>query len=161
VPSTIDQSFHTSSHHTYPFTTYAADSEPNNDDTLVDNSSSPIENKKEQKSHPPDIYKLSDHDNRLKTIDLRSSPSPLVHISTKKKFSSPPPQPTKKLTISTEKDEIVSNYDSDDGWSDDSAELLYVDERYATEKRKITPTSHLPSQHHHHYHLQQQNVLLQ
>lgn len=65
--------------------------------------------------------------------------------------------------MSTDNDEILSNNDSDDddddGWSDDSAELLYVDERYATEKRKITSPSHLPSQQH--YQVQQQNVLLQ
>ncbi len=95
-------------------------------------------------------------------IDHRSSPSPLVHLSPNKKFSilSPPPLKT-KITIPTENDEITSNYDSDDGWSDDSAELLYVDERYAKDKRKITPSSHLPSQQHYHYQLQQQNVLLQ
>jgi hypothetical protein len=78
-----------------------------------------------------------------------------VHLSSNKKFYSPSPT---KATISKEKDEIASNYDSDDGWSDDSAELLYVDERYATETRKITPSSHLPN---HHYQIQQQNVLLQ
>jgi hypothetical protein len=61
-----------------------------------------------------------------------------VHLSSNKKYSTSPP--IKKVTISTEEDEITSNYDSDDGWSDDSAELLYVDERYATEKRKITPS---------------------
>ncbi len=82
-----------------------------------------------------------------------------MHLSSKKKFSSP--SSTKQTTKSIENDEMTSNYDSDDGWSDDSAELLYVDERYATDKRKITPPSHLPSQQHHHYHLQQQNVLLQ
>jgi hypothetical protein len=146
MPSTIDQSFHTSSRHTYPFT-YNPDSEPNNDDTLIDNSPPPVENKTEQKSHPPNIYVLPDHDNLLTIIDSQNSPSPLVHISSKKKYSSPPPpQKPKTITISTEQDEIQSNYDSDDGWSDDSAELLYVDERYATDKRKMTPSSHLPSQ---------------
>jgi len=80
-----------------------------------------------------------------------------VHLSSNKKFYSPPT----KVTISREKDELASNYDSDDGWSDDSAELLYVEERYATEKRKITPSSHLPTQQHYHYQIQQQNVLLQ
>ncbi len=88
-----------------------------------------------------------------------------MHLSSNKKFStsssSPRPSTTTKVTISKEKDEIISNYDSDDGWSDDSAELLYVDERYATEKIKNPPSSHLPTQQNYHYQLQQQNVLLQ
>ena len=160
VLQSIDQSFHTSSRHTYPFT-YTPDSEPNNDDTLVDNPPSPIETKPEEKStKTADVYVLADPEHVLTNINPLSSPSPLVHISSKKKYSSPPPPP-KKITISTEKEEILSNYDSDDGWSDDSAELLYVDERYATDKRKLTPSSHLPSQQHYHYHLQKQNVLLQ
>jgi hypothetical protein len=137
-----------SSHHTYPFT-FTPDFETNND-TLIEN--------KNKKSLASNVYTLSDHDNR-------HSPSPLVHLSPNKKFStsssSPPLPSTTKVTISKEKDEIISNYDSDDGWSDDSAELLYVDERYATEERKNPPSSHLPSQQHYHYQLQQQNVLLQ
>jgi hypothetical protein len=80
-----------------------------------------------------------------------------VHISSNKKLHSPP----SKVTKTTVKDEITSNYDSDDGWSDDSAELLYVDERYATQKKKMTPPSHLSSQQHYHCQVQQQNVLLQ
>ncbi|CAF5196721.1 unnamed protein product, partial [Rotaria magnacalcarata] len=63
--------------------------------------------------------------------------------------------------MSTEKEETASNYDSDDGWSDDSAELLYVDERYAREKKSITSSSHLSSEQSYHYQVQQQNVLLQ
>lgn len=130
-----------------------------------------MENTK-SKSHVPDVYILSDHDSQENLINHQKSPSPLIHLTANKTFSistsSPPPPPplplsvkTKKVTISKEKDEIQSNYDSDDGWSDDSAELLYVDERYATEKRKMTPSSHLPSHPHYHYQLQQQNVLLQ
>jgi hypothetical protein len=55
-----------------------------------------------------------------------------------------------------EEDDISTNYDSDDGWSDDSAELIYVDERYKTQKKKNIPpsSSKLISQH-------QKNVLLQ
>ncbi len=116
-----------------------------------------------QKSIVSDVYILSDRDNTQKTIDRQNSSSPSVHHSSNKKFYSPPPPPSSsKQTISTEKDEILSNNDSDDGWSDDSAELLYVDERYVTEKRKITSSSHLPSQQYCHYQVQQQqNVLLQ
>lgn len=65
------------------------------------------------------------------------------------------------MNLSEDKVEIVSNYDSDDGWSDDSAELLYVDERYAKDKGKSIPNSHLTSQKSHRYPIQQQNVLLQ
>jgi hypothetical protein len=122
-----------------------------NNDTITDVSSKSIQHKK-QKSIPVDVYVLTDRDSTQNTIDHQQSPSPLVHLSSNNKFYSPP---------SKENDEIASNYDSDDGWSDDSAELLYVDERYATEKRKITPPSHLPTQQHYHYQVQQQNVLLQ
>ncbi len=157
--SIIDQSSHTSSYHTYPFTC-TSDFETNND-ILIENSSRPIENKK-QKSFTSDVYTLSDHESLQNIIDRRNSPSPLVHLTPNKKFSTPPPPPiTTQVIIPAEKDESASNYDSDDGWSDDSAELLYVDERYATEKIKMTPSSHLSSQQQYHYHLQQQNVLLQ
>jgi len=54
------------------------------DDTLIDNSSQPIENRK-QKSISPDVYILSDHDSPQNLIDLRNSPSPLVHLSPNKK----------------------------------------------------------------------------
>ena len=124
----------------------------NNNDTITDVSSKSIQNKK-QKSIPVDVYVLTDRDSTQDTIDHQQSPSPLVHLSSTKKFYSPP--------LSKQNDEIASNYDSDDGWSDDSAELLYVDERYATETRKITPPSHLPTQQNYHYQVQQQNVLLQ
>jgi hypothetical protein len=46
-----------------------------------------------------------------------------------------------------EKDDISTNYDSDDGWSEDSAEIIYADERYTTQKkRNIYSSSHLISQ---------------
>jgi hypothetical protein len=59
-----------------------------------------------------------------------------------------------------EEDDISTNYDSDDGWSDDSVELLYADERYVTQKKKNISSSSSLQQHSHH-HIQQQNVLLQ
>ncbi|CAF4702116.1 unnamed protein product, partial [Rotaria magnacalcarata] len=77
-------------------------------------------------SKEPDIYVLSDRDSTQNTIERQNSPSPLEIISSNKKIYSSP----EKLIMSTEKEETASNYDSDDGWSDDSAELLYVDERY-------------------------------
>jgi hypothetical protein len=61
-----------------------------------------------------------------------------------------------KANLAMENDEISTNYDSDDGWSDDSAEFLYIDERYASMTKKII-FSHLIS---HHYPIQQQNILL-
>ena len=135
ISTKFDQTSHSSSGETHPF------------------SCSPDSQMIEKKT-PPDIYVLSDDDDHH-----RISPPPLVHLSkTKKKYSSPT---AKKVNISEEKDEILSNYDSDDGWSDDSAELLYVDERYANEKGKSIPSSHLSSQKHHRYPIQQQNVLLQ
>lgn len=136
ISTKIDQTSHSSSGETHPF-------------------SCTPDSRMMEKKNPPDIYVLSDDDDDHRPI----SPPPLVHLAkTKKKYSSPP---AKKVNISEEKVEILSNYDSDDGWSDDSAELLYVDERYANEKGKSIPSSHLSSQKHHRYPIQQQNVLLQ
>jgi hypothetical protein len=70
------------------------------------------------------------------------------------------PLPLGKLTVAMEEDDISTNYDSDDGWSDDSVELLYADERYVTQKKKNISSSSSLQQHSHH-HIQQQNVLLQ
>jgi hypothetical protein len=66
-----------------------------------------------------------------------------------------------KLTVAREEDDISTNYDSDDGWSDDSAELIYIDEHYATRKKKITSSSHLISKQHSHLQAQHKNILLQ
>lgn len=65
---------------------------------------------------------------------------------------SPPDQfflPLEKIATAIENDDLSTNYDSDDGWSNDSAELIYVDERYRTQKKKNEHSS-----------LQQQNQLL-
>ena len=40
------------------------------------------------------------------------------------------------LTTSVEQDDLSTNYDSDDGWSNESAELLYSDEHYLKAKKK-------------------------
>jgi hypothetical protein len=63
------------------------------------------------------------------------------------------PLPLGKLTVAMKEDDLSSNYDSDDGWSDDSAELIYADERYFTQKKKNILSSSSSSQ--------PQNVLLQ
>ncbi|CAF4841939.1 unnamed protein product [Rotaria sp. Silwood1] len=147
-------SSHSSSCHTHPFT--LTHNFENNNDIFIDTNLQSITNIKNT-SHVPDVYVLSDRESTQNTIDRQNSSSSLVHMSSNKKVYSP----HENLILSTEQDEIVSNYDSDDGWSDDSAELLYVDERYATEKTKINSSSHLPSQQPYHYQVQQQNVLLQ
>ncbi|UJR24856.1 hypothetical protein I4U23_006225 [Adineta vaga] len=116
--------------HTYPFT-FTPDSEIND---------APDETC--EKSNLSVVYAVSERDSTHKTMN----------------YHSPPPPP--KVMIATDKDDIPSNYDSDDGWSDDSAELLYVDERYAKEKRKNPSSTHLSTQKHYHYQVQQQNVLL-
>ena len=59
--------------------------------------------------------------------------------------------PLEQVTTAMENTDLSTNYDSDDGWSDDSAELIYVDERYRTQKKK---NIHSSSQ-------QEQNRLLQ
>ena len=46
-----------------------------------------------------------------------------------------------KLTMSVEPGDLSTNYDSDDGWSNDSAELLYSDEHYLGGKKKKHPSS--------------------
>ena len=145
IPSDTDPSSHESVRHVY-----ATPDLKNDDDALIDNSSQSLKNRKQNY-----VYILSDDDNTQHTIDRRHSPSPLVHLSSNKKFYSPPP----KNIITTEKDGLTSNDDNSDGWSDDSAELLYVDERYTTEKR-TTNSSYLVSQQPHHYQIQQQNLLL-
>lgn len=50
-----------------------------------------------------------------------------------------------KLTTSVEPGDLSTNYDSDDGWSNDSAELLYSDEHYLGVKKKkhLSSSSHL------------------
>lgn len=149
APSENDQSFQTASHHTYPFTLSSQDE--------LDDDKSIHSSEKTNNPNPIDIYHLTDEEN----LREQKSPSPLVHLSSKQKHKSIPSSPLKKVTLANEYDEIITNYDSDDGWSDDSAELLYVDERYANEKFNNIPSSHLNSQQHYQYHLQQQNVLLQ
>ncbi len=51
------------------------------------------------------------------------------------------PLPLGKLTVAMEEDAISTNYDSDDGWSDESAELIYADERYLTQMKKKSISS--------------------
>ncbi|CAF3426014.1 unnamed protein product [Rotaria socialis] len=154
TPSVIDRSSHPSSCHTYPFT--CTNDIENNNDTLIDVYSQLMKNTKHN-SKEPDIYVLSDRDSTQNRIERQNSPSPLEIISSNKKTYSSP----EKVIMSTEKEETTSNYDSDDGWSDDSAELLYVDERYARGKKNITSSSHLFSEQPYHDQVQQQNVLLQ
>ena len=91
--------------------------------------------------------KLNDPDN----FEHRScSSSSLDRFSPHNRF----PLPLGKLTVAMEEDDLSSNYDSDDGWSDDSVELIYADERYLTQKKKNIISSSSSS-------LQPQNVLLQ
>ena len=44
--------------------------------------------------------------------------------------------PLEKMSIALEKEDLSTNYDSDDGWSNESAELIYTDEQYAAQKKK-------------------------
>lgn len=154
LSSKMNPSSHVSSGHTYPFT--CTPDFDNRSDNIISSFSQPIKIKK-QSSKAPDIYVLSDRENTQNTIDRQKSPSSPLRLSSTKKLDSSHPQ----VAITNENDDIASNYDSDDGWSDDSAELLYVDERYATEKGKITLPSHLSSQQTFNYQIQEQNMLLQ
>ena len=66
------------------------------------------------------------------------------------------PLPSGKVAVAMEEDDISTNYDSDDGWSDDSADVLYIDERYRTQKKKIiSSSSYFISQQHSHLQTQQ------
>lgn len=73
-----------------------------------------------------------------------SSSSSLERFSPNDRF----PLPLGKLTIARKEDDLSTNYDSNDGWSDDSAELIYADERYISQKKKITSSlsTHIISQ---------------
>ena len=143
LPVYIDSSSQTSSHHTHPFT---CTDRPNNiNDTNVENSSREVHESK----------------NNEERIDRRScsSSSSFERFSPTNRF----PLPLGKVTVAMENDDISTNYDSDDGWSNDSAELIYIDEQYVTQKKKnITSSSHFISQQSHsQYQVQQQNILLQ
>jgi hypothetical protein len=133
LPKLVDSSSQTSSRHTYPFN-YTPDS---NNITL--------QNSPRELTEPGNIDQQS------------SLSSSLERFSPHDRF----PLPLGKTTISMKEDDISTNYDSDDGWSDDSAELIYIDERYITPKKKIiaSSSSHLISQQEQQQ--QQQNVFLQ
>lgn len=47
-----------------------------------------------------------------------------------------PSIPLEKMNISIDRDDLSTNYDSDDGWSNESAELIYADEQYFERKKK-------------------------
>ena len=51
------------------------------------------------------------------------------------------PIPVEKSPIIIDKDDLSTNYDSDDGWSNDSAELIYADEHYLKQKKKNISSS--------------------
>jgi hypothetical protein len=129
IPSFLESPSQTSSRHTYPFICTP-------DSDLADNSS----HEKAGKEHDSTAPNSTEN-----TIDPRSSSSSLERFSANVQFNLPSGT---KAIISKEGDQISTNYDSDDGWSDDSAELIYVDERY-TQKKKIISSS---SSHHHHHH---------
>jgi len=123
LPILVDSSSQTSSRHTYPFN---CTPDPNNINNIT------LQNSPRELTVPDNI-------------DQRSSlSSSLEQFSPHDRF----PLPLGKTTISMREDDISTNYDSDDGWSDDSIELIYVDERYITSKKKIIPSSssHLISQ---------------
>jgi hypothetical protein len=62
--------------------------------------------------------------------------------------------------------DISINDDTDDGWSDDSIEIIYIDERYIMQKKKkitasSSSSSHFIFQPHAHLRTQQHDILLQ
>lgn len=71
-----------------------------------------------------------------------------------------------KLTLSVGDDvDFFANLDTDDGWSDDSIEIIYIDEHYITQKKKIiaasSSSSHYLFSPHAHLRTQQTDILLQ
>ncbi|CAM4875532.1 unnamed protein product [Rotaria socialis] len=78
--------------------------------------------------------------NQLNTSNLivnreNSSFFPLDHLSATDRLS----LPSEKVRITTQEDNLSVNYNSDgswndDGWSDDSAEFIYVDDRYEVQQ---------------------------
>ena len=113
-------------------------------DTPTNRLCPPRSDHSEVKSTVVDIYILSDREDTHKAIVRRDSSPSLGRLSPNR-----PVQPTSERTIqSTEIGDKSFVCESDDGWSDDSAELLYVDERYAAQSKKILSSTHLPSEHH-------------
>ena len=127
-----------SSRRIYPFVS-TADS-----DTTTHRLCPPRSDHQEVKSTVVDIYILSDREDTQKTIVRRNSSPSFGQLSPTR----PVQVPSERTIPSTEIDEKSHGSESDDGWSDDSAELLYVDERYAAQSKKILSSTHLPSQHH-------------
>ncbi|CAF1132189.1 unnamed protein product [Rotaria magnacalcarata] len=85
----------------------------------------------------PVIQNSSNQLNTSNMIVNRESSSffPLDYLSPTDRLS----LPSEKVRISTQEDNLSANYDSDaswsdDDWSDDSAELIYVDNRYEVQK---------------------------
>jgi len=135
-PSVVDSSSQTSSRHTYPF---ICTTDSNNINEIT------IDNSPRELTKPNITENFDDH--------RSCSASSLEHLSANNRF----PLTLSKMTMSMAEDDISTNYDSDDGWSDDSAELIYIDEHYVKQKKKIisSSSSHLISQQ------QQQNMPLQ
>ena len=146
-----------SSRHTEPFV--CSPKEDQQEIQSNDHSLDQMENPKDNPSNY-DLYTLSDQESTEETLDRDDrSPSPLQYIPLTKKLQFSSVQPS----LSVEKDD---QRDSDDGWSEDSADILYVDERYRIERQKIksssSSSSHLTTQQQHYpYQIRQQNVLLQ
>ncbi|UJR23918.1 hypothetical protein I4U23_026890 [Adineta vaga] len=116
----------------------------------------PIDNNSPSQTYRKDSKNLSSHElTVLKRIDHEYSIA-----SSSKKCSS-------KMIISKgEEDDLSMNYDSDDGWSNDSIEIIYIDERYTTQKKKISNPSSSSSSSHFilqpiaHHQTPQQKILL-
>ncbi|CAF4205116.1 unnamed protein product [Rotaria sp. Silwood2] len=139
-PSFIDHSLESRSCQAYPFTN-ASDS-----GSIINAVVTTLSNE------------LTESDNMID--QQNSSFSSLDHLSPNDELS----LPLENVTMSMKKDDILINYDSDDGWSDDSAELIYVDDRYITENKKTnasSSSSHLISKQYSSLQPQQNNVFRQ
>ena len=140
MPSFIDHSSQTFSHHTYPFICT----------TDYDNTNSATANATmDQRTAMNTEQNLADH---------RSSEFPsFVHHSLNDECR----LSLEKVKETRQNNDLLTNYDSDDGWSNDSIELLYVDDRFATQKKKINSSLHSISKQHFRLQTHQENELLE
>lgn len=119
--SCVESASHTSSHHTYPFTCAAEF------DTLME-SSIDVQPADDQKGLSKENIPPTEHDQVYRSSETEK----LAEIS--QVLSGP-------LTISIPADDIRINDDSDDGWSNESAEILYSDDHHLQSKKKLRITS--------------------
>ena len=118
-----------SSRHTFPFICVSNDREKSNE---FDEDR--MNNKNKEMKPVVDIFTLSDREETWDSLDEQCSPTVTTNNKSNVQYSSDRVESPSNQHYDHEKQSIC---ETDDGWSDDSAELIYIDEKYMTERRKI------------------------